>query len=312
MNEENLLKEESNSIKVPTGMGAEYDAKENAIEIRDLTITYKGLKAYSIKKSLFKLKKTEMQEYTAVKNVSFDVKKGEILGILGKNGCGKSTMLRAIGGVFKPNSGTIDLKGNTISLLAIGVGFQKEVTGRENILLSGMLLGFSEEEIRAKMPAIISFSELGSFIDKPVKTYSSGMHSKLAFSIAVNLETDILLIDEVLSVGDQHFKQKSHRKMKELISEKDRTVVIVSHNIKALRNLCDRVMWMHDGQIVKMGEPPKLCPEYRQFMKKKRGPITEELLEELQQELRENAERRREIKEREIKEYLAREEQNGK
>lgn len=263
------------------------DKNPNAIEVRNLTITYKGLKAYSIKKSLFKLKKTEMQEYTAVNDVSFDVKKGEILGILGKNGCGKSTMLRAIGGVFKPNSGTIDLKGNTISLLAIGVGFQKEVTGRENILLSGMLLGFSEEEIREKMPAIISFSELGAFIDKPVKTYSSGMHSKLAFSIAVNLETDILLIDEVLSVGDQRFKQKSHRKMKELISQKDRTVVIVSHNIKALRNLCNRVMWMHDGEIVKIGAPSEVCPEYRQFMRKRRQAITDELMEELHQEMKE-------------------------
>lgn len=261
---ENLVIEED-----PAAMGPEYDAKENAIEIRNLTITYKGLKAYSIKQSLFKLKKTERQEYTAVNDVSFDVKKGEILGILGKNGCGKSTMLRAIGGVFKPNSGTIDLKGNTVSLLAIGVGFQKEVTGRENILLSGMLLGFSEEEIRAKMPDIIAFSELGGFIDKPVKTYSSGMHSKLAFSIAVNLETDILLIDEVLSVGDQRFKEKSHAKMRELITEKDRTVVIVSHNIKSVRNLCDRVMWMHKGQIRRIGKPEIICPAYRRFMKVK-------------------------------------------
>ncbi len=253
----------------PAAMGPEYDAKENAIEVRNLTITYKGLKAYSIKKSLFKLKKTEMQEYTAVNDVSFDVKKGEILGILGKNGCGKSTMLRAIGGVFRPNSGTIDLKGNTVSLLAIGVGFQKQVTGRENILLSGMLLGFSEEEIRAKMPDIIAFSELGSFIDKPVKTYSSGMHSKLAFSIAVNLETDILLIDEVLAVGDQRFKQKSQDKMREMINEKDRTVVIVSHNIKQLRNLCDRVMWMHKGQIRRIGKPEIICPAYRRFMRVK-------------------------------------------
>ncbi len=292
MKEETLLQEKNLKAEVNKkegleAMGPEYDAKENAIEVRNLTITYKGLKAYSIKQSLFKLRKTEKQEYTAVKNVSFDVKKGEILGILGKNGCGKSTMLRAIGGVFKPNFGTIDLKGNTISLLAIGVGFQKEVTGRENILLSGMLLGFSEEEIREKMPAIISFSELGSFIDKPVKTYSSGMHSKLAFSIAVNLETDILLIDEVLSVGDQRFKQKSHRKMKELISQKDRTVVIVSHNIKALRNLCNRVMWMHDGEIVKVGEPSVVCPEYRQFMRKRRQAITDELMEELHQEMKE-------------------------
>ena len=141
------------------------------------------------------------------------------------------------------------------------------MTGRENILLSGMLLGFSEEEIRAKMPEIIKFAELGRFIDMPVKTYSSGMHSKLAFSISAILETEIMLIDEVLSVGDQHFKKKSYAKMKELISNKDRTVVIVSHSLSTLRELCDTVMWMHDGVIKRMGDPDEVLDEYKEFMK---------------------------------------------
>lgn len=147
------------------------------------------------------------------------------------------------------------------------MGFQKEVTGRENILLSGMLLGFSEEEIRAKMDEIIEFSELGKFIDMPVKTYSSGMHSKLAFSITAVLESEIMLIDEVLSVGDEHFKKKSYSKMKQLISNKDRTVVIVSHNISTLKALCDKVMWMHDGVIKKIGNPDEILDEYQEFMK---------------------------------------------
>lgn len=240
---------------------------ENAIEVKDLVIGYKSIKAYSIKKSLLKFKKVEVDEFIAVNHVSFQVKKGEILGIIGKNGSGKSTMLKALAGIFSPDSGTIDLKGHTVSLLSIGVGFQKQVTGRENILLSGMLLGFSEEEVRAKMPKIIEFAGLGKFIDMPVKTYSSGMYSKLAFSITAILETEIMLIDEVLSVGDERFKRKSYDKMKELISNKDRTVVIVSHSISTLRELCDKVMWMHDGKIRMLGESDKVLDAYKEFMK---------------------------------------------
>ena len=141
------------------------------------------------------------------------------------------------------------------------------MTGRENILLSGMLLGFSEEEITNKMDEIIDFAELGKFIDMPVKTYSSGMFSKLAFSITAILETDIMLIDEVLSVGDQKFKKKSYAKMKSLISDRKRTVVIVSHNISTLNELCDTVMWMHDGVIKMMGEPKEVLDQYTEFMK---------------------------------------------
>lgn len=241
--------------------------QEIAIEVKNLCIGYKNIKAYSIKKSLLRLKKVHVEEFQAVRDVSFVVPKGEILGIIGKNGSGKSTMLKAMAGIFSPDSGSIDLKGHTVSLLSIGVGFQKEVTGRENILLSGMLLGFSEQEIRGKMDEIIKFAELGKFIDMPVKTYSSGMYSKLAFSITAILETEIMLIDEVLSVGDQHFKKKSYQKMKELISNRDRTVVIVSHNISTLNSLCDRVMWMHDGVIKKIGETEAILEEYQEFMK---------------------------------------------
>ena len=204
--------------------------REIALEVKDLHISYKCLKSFSIKKSLLHLKKADAKVYEAVRGVSFAVPKGEILGIVGKNGSGKSTMLRAIAGIFSPDSGTIDLKGNSVSLLSIGVGFQPKLTGRENIVLSGMLLGFSEEQVRAKMDEIIEFANLGEFIDMPVKTYSSGMHSKLAFSITAILEADIMLIDEVLSVGDAKFKKKSYNKMKELISNEDRTVLIVSHS----------------------------------------------------------------------------------
>ena len=191
--------------------------KENAIEIKNLCISYRGLKSYSIKKSLLHFHRNKVDEFQAIHNVSFNVPKGNILGIVGKNGSGKSTMLNAIAGIFAPDSGTIDLKGNSVSLLSIGVGFQRELTGRENIILSGMLLGFSEKAVRERMEEIIEFSELGKFIDAPVRTYSSGMYSKLAFSITAILETDIMLIDEVLSVGDARFKKKSYNKMKQLI-----------------------------------------------------------------------------------------------
>lgn len=240
---------------------------ENAIEVRNLSIYYKNLSSYSIKQSLLRFRKTKADRFQAVKNVSFDVEKGKILGIIGKNGSGKSTMLNALAGIFAADEGTIDLKGNKVSLLSIGVGFQKAMSGRENIILSGMLLGFSEEFIRSKMDEIIDFAGLGKFIDMPVKTYSSGMYSKLAFSITATLETDIMLIDEVLSVGDQRFKKKSYNKMKELISHRDRTVVIVSHSLSTLEELCDEVMWMNDGELVKIGDPHQVLQEYVEFMK---------------------------------------------
>lgn len=239
---------------------------ENAIKVEGLNISYKCLNAYSIKKNFFKLKKTKTEVHEAVKNVSFQVQEGEILGIVGKNGSGKSTMLRAIAGIFSPDAGTIELYGHSVSLLSIGVGFQKSLSGKENIMLSGMLLGFSEEQVRRQMPEIIEFAGLGKFINMPVKTYSSGMYSKLAFSITAILKTDIMLIDEVLSVGDAKFKKKSYRKMKELISEKDRTVVIVSHNNDTLRSLCDRILWLHDGEVKMLGTADEVLPVYEEFM----------------------------------------------
>lgn len=241
--------------------------KETAIDVRDLCISYRSLKSYSIKRNLLHFKREHADVFEAVKHVSFSVPKGNILGIVGKNGSGKSTMLNAIAGIFAPDSGEIDLKGNSVSLLSIGVGFQKELSGRENILLSGMLLGFSEQGVREKTDEIIAFAELGDFIDAPVRTYSSGMYSKLAFSITAILETDIMLIDEVLSVGDSKFKKKSLNKMKQLISDEDRTVLIVSHSSETLAELCDEVMWMHDGEVRMYGDTREVLEAYEEFMK---------------------------------------------
>lgn len=240
---------------------------ENAISVKDVKIRYRCFKKVSLLKTILaphKFKKTELFE--AVKGVTFDVPKGQILGIVGKNGSGKSTLLRAIAGIFSPDEGDIDLHGHSVSLLSIGVGFQNKLSGRENIYLSGMLLGFSKDQIEEKMDEIIEFSELGDFIDRPVKAYSSGMYSKLAFSITAILETEIMLIDEVLSVGDAKFKKKSYEKMRSLIMNKDRTVVIVSHSSDTLNKLCDTVLWLHDGEIKMQGDAKDVLPQYDEFM----------------------------------------------
>ena len=237
-----------------------------AISVKDLHVYYRDMNRFSLKKNGLKGKGSG-KIFKAVKGVSFEVPKGQILGITGKNGSGKSTLLRAISGIFSPDKGSINLHGHSISLLSIGVGFQKQLTGYENIYLSGMLLGYTKEEIDSKVNEIIEFSELGEFIKKPVRSYSSGMYSKLAFSITAILETDIMLIDEVLSVGDVHFKQKSYNKMKELISNEDRTVVIVSHSTKTLVELCDKVIWLHEGVIRDEGDPQTIMTKYEDFMK---------------------------------------------
>ena len=238
----------------------------NAIEVKDLKITYKCVKSLSMRKSLFHLRKSKLEVYEALRGISCEVTKGEIMGIVGKNGSGKSTLLRAIAGIFSADSGSIELESDSVSLLSIGVGFQKKLSGRENIILSGMLLGFSEQEVRDKMDEIIEFANLGKFIDMPVKTYSSGMYSKLAFSITAVLETDIMLIDEVLSVGDAKFKKKSYKKMQELIMDENRTVVIVSHSTETLEKLCTSLLWLHEGEIKMQGDTKTVLDAYNEFM----------------------------------------------
>ena len=240
--------------------------KNTSIEVKDLCIDYRPLKNMPSIKNLFREKQDRGKIVHAVKNVSFEVNQGEILGIIGKNGSGKSTMLRAMAGIFQPDSGYIDLKGNSISLMSIGVGFNEDISGRKNIVLSGMTLGFTEEEMLRRTPEIIDFAEIGDFIDMPVRTYSSGMHSKLAFAITANLDTDIMLVDEVLSVGDERFKKKSRNKMKELITDSNRTVIMVSHEMDVMRELCDRILWINDGEMIAIGKTDEIITEYQKYM----------------------------------------------
>ena len=238
---------------------------EQAIKVDNVYLSYYTRKGVSIR-NIFNKSSVNQNEFQALKGISFSLEKGKILGIVGKNGSGKSTLLRAIGGIFSVDKGSIELFGNKVSLLSIGVGFNYLLTGRENVILSGMLTGFTMEEIQNKMDQIIDFAEIGDFIDKPVNTYSSGMYSKLAFSLATELDTDILLIDEVLSVGDEQFARKSYFRMKELIEDQNHTVVIVSHNLNTLEELCDEILWIHDGEVQMLGTPTDVLTQYKKFM----------------------------------------------
>ena len=238
--------------------------KELVLSVRNVMISYRIVKPFSLTR--MRRKQRKEKKFDAIKDVSFDVFKGEILGIIGKNGSGKSTLLRAIAGIYSPDKGIIDIYGATVSLMAVGVGFMDELSGRDNIYLSAMLMGFTKKQIDEKLNEIISFSGLGDFIDSPVKSYSSGMHSKLAFSISSIMESDIMLVDETLSVGDARFKKKSGKKMKELINDDERTVILVSHSSSTLRELCDRMLWLDDGVIRMNGNTDEVLDAYETYM----------------------------------------------
>ncbi len=236
-----------------------------ALEVNHVSIDYKDLSHMSLHQSFLKKEVKKSVTVRAVNDVSFSVEQGKILGIVGRNGSGKTTLLRSVAGIFQPDEGYIDTKGNRVSLMAIGIGFNGNNTGRENILKSGMLLGCKLEYIKERMDEIIDFSELGDFIDRPVRTYSSGMYSKLSFSVTAILDTDIMLVDEVLSVGDEHFRKKSFKKMEDLMRS-NRTVLIVSHATNTLQKFCDQVLWIHDGCLMQMGPTEAVLKAYDKSM----------------------------------------------
>ncbi len=205
------------------------------------------------------------KRFTALENISFEVKKGECLGIIGRNGSGKSTLLGLIAGVLKPDEGEIEVKGKVLPLLELGAGFHPDLTGRENILLNGVLLGLTRKEINKKMDSIIDFAELREFIDQPLRTYSSGMIARLGFSIMIHLDPDILLIDEILAVGDIAFQKKCRDK---IISFKKNgtTILLVSHNLEDILTLCDRTLWLENHRIKMLDETYKVVKYYKQTM----------------------------------------------
>lgn len=246
--------------------------KDIAIEVKNLSVKYSFIRNTQLKKELAKFitgNKIEKRkkEIWALKNISFKIHKGHTVGIIGTNGSGKSTLLKVIANIFKPDSGEINTYTDSVSLLALGAGFQPELSGIENIYLNGLLLGMKKREIDKRLEQIIDFSELEDFVYYPIKTYSSGMKTRLAFSIAAHIEPEILLIDEVLGVGDETFKKKSSEKIKELIKE-NRTVLIVSHSLDSIRELCDSVIWLHNGVLMDYDVPDKVISKYKEYLRK--------------------------------------------
>ena len=206
-----------------------------------------------------------VREVQAVKSVSFEVPRGSVLGVVGANGAGKSTLVRTIAGILPPSSGRVEVHGRVSTLLALGVGFNRKMSGRENVVLGGLAAGLTREEIARKYDEIVEFADLADFMDMPMRTYSAGMYGRLAFSVAVNMEPDILLVDEALSVGDARFKRKSFRKMRQLVRE-DRTVVLVSHALGSIKELCDFVVWIDKGELRMWGGPNKVIEAYTEFL----------------------------------------------
>ena len=205
--------------------------------------------------------KLEYQDFTALEDVSFTVEKGDTLGLIGRNGAGKSTMLKVISGILKPTEGSVQCYGNVVPMLELGSGFDFDLTGRENIFLNGAILGYSEEFLKEKYEEIVEFSDLGEFINVPIRNYSSGMLARLAFSVATMVHPDILIVDEILSVGDAQFQEKSKARMLELMSG-GTTVLFVSHSIDQIREMCSQVLWLEHGKVRMLGDTEEVCDAY--------------------------------------------------
>lgn len=238
---------------------------ETMIEVRDVSMRFRmandrisSIKEYAIARLRGKLK---YNEFEALKHVSFDVKRGEVMGLIGHNGAGKSTLLKVISGILKPTEGSVIVRGNVAPMLELGSGFDFDMTGRENIFLNGAILGYSEEFLKSKYEEIVAFSEIGPFIDMPLRNYSSGMVARLAFSVATVVVPEVLIVDEVLAVGDAEFQEKSRKRMMELMSG-GTTVLFVSHNMEQIRQMCNRVVWLERGRVTMFGNVQTLCEEY--------------------------------------------------
>ncbi len=248
-------------------------ANDTVVKSENLGIVYNlhHKKRSTLRETLFEIVKgkgkRKYEEFWALKDVSFEIKKKEIFGVIGRNGAGKSTLLKVLSRIFLPDRGSLDMEGTVSPLLTLGCGFVPDLTGRDNIYLNGLYLGLREKEIAEKYDNIVSFSELGEFIDVPVKKYSSGMTARLGFSIAMNIDPDILLIDEVLAVGDEKFKKKCVDKMN-LLMEKANAIVIVSHSMETIRTFCTKAMWLRDGGIGYIGDPVETVREYLTYLEK--------------------------------------------
>lgn len=235
------------------------------IEVNSVSMAFRmdinrpsGLKDWVVN---FATGKRDIREFRALSDISFTVEKGEVIGIIGRNGSGKSTLLKIISGIYKPTGGSVTLGGNVVPMLELGSGFDPELTGYENIFLNGAILGYTEAYLKSKLDEIIAFSELGDFINMPIKAYSSGMMMRLAFSVATVVNPEILIVDEILAVGDEFFQKKSFARMQELMSG-GTTVLFVSHSLEQIRSMCNRVVWLDSGHIRMAGPTQEICAAY--------------------------------------------------
>ena len=243
---------------------------ENVIEVKDVTKSFKVYldKGSQLKERLLFRKRSRYEERKVLRGISFSVKKGEAIGLIGHNGCGKSTTLKLLTRIMYPDSGSIKMQGRVSSLIELGAGFHPDMSGRENIYTNAAIFGLNKKEIDSRIQSIIDFSELKDFIDNPVRTYSSGMYMRLAFSVAINVDADILLIDEILAVGDANFQSKCFNKLREIKSQ-GTTIVIVSHSLGQIEQICDRSIWIHEGLIKAEGPPKEIDLEYLDYMSRK-------------------------------------------
>lgn len=239
--------------------------KEITISVRDIAMRFRMSddRILSLKELFTRAVagKIKMSEFWALKGVSFELHKGEVLGIIGRNGSGKSTLLKCISGILKPTRGSVSCNGNIVPMLELGSGFDPDLTGRENVFLNGAILGYTEQFLNEKFDEILEFSELGEFINIPIRNYSSGMMARLAFSVATVVNPQILIVDEILSVGDEAFQAKSRARMMELMGG-GTTVLFVSHSIGQIREMCDRVLWLDSGEVKMLGDTDEVCNVY--------------------------------------------------
>lgn len=247
---------------------------ENAIEICDVKKSFKVYKdrGNMLKEMVIFAERRKFEIHEVLKGISFTVRKGEAVGLIGQNGCGKSTTLKLLTKIIYPDSGSIEMKGRVSSLIELGAGFHPDMSGRENIYINASIFGLNRNEIAKRIDDIIAFSELEEYIDNPVRTYSSGMYMRLAFSVAINVDADILLIDEILAVGDANFQAKCFNKLRE-IKASGTTIVIVSHSLGQIEQICERSIWIHNGKIWEQGSPREVHPVYLDYMGQKRLEI---------------------------------------
>lgn len=249
MNEDLMIKVDNVSMRFNLGIEKNNSIKQIVVD------------SFSPAKRRERRERKKKNEFWALRDISFEVKRGEVIGFVGTNGAGKSTLLKIVAGVMKPTKGTVAVGGNICPMIELGAGFDSDLTARENIYLNGSVMGYNKKFLDSKYDEIVDFAELHDFMEVPVKNFSSGMVARLAFSIATIVDPEILIVDEILSVGDAAFRQKSERKMKSMITG-GTTVLYVSHSTESIKALCNRVVWINRGEMVKIGEPKEVCNEY--------------------------------------------------